>query len=307
MGDNGDGEFPSDDITIVIGYPEGSSTDAAARNLAPIVSDITGQNVAVQNLDPQPRAGGEVAGMEPDGHTIFHSYTPSLVTANLVEEPGWTVPDLEPLGRIGIYSTVLAVNPDHGIEDPEDLFGRYQDGEFTQTCGLGVAHPWHIANVFLRDQYGMEWDTFVSYDSGAEQGAGIVGNEVPAGVAGDFTIMDQYESGDVDILCSLASEQTPIVEEQGIETWTDLGYDEMDFITNFNHDYFAPPGTPDDIADQWEEILEEAHDSDEFREHEEETTFMRGWAGRDEVGDNVDLLHNDLPDMIDMDGLEDDV
>src|SRR5688572_9433888 len=69
-----DEEFPGDEpITIYVGQDAGGSTDLIARALAEGVSDDLGVAVTVEN---KPGANGalaaqELAGEEPDGHTLM--------------------------------------------------------------------------------------------------------------------------------------------------------------------------------------------------------------------------------------------
>ena len=99
--------YPDRPITMIVAFPPGGGTDAAARTLARFMQMALGQPVVVNN---RAGAGGELGFSElararPDGYTIGFINTPNVVTipierrvryrledfsliANVVDDPG---------------------------------------------------------------------------------------------------------------------------------------------------------------------------------------------------------------------------
>lgn len=302
-GDN-NGEFPSDTIRIVVGYPEGSLTDSVARVLAPVIGENAGVDVVVENMDgaAQMRAAGEMYHQrEPDGHHWFASYTPSLVTAALLEDVDFDVTDFRAFGRAMEYSFALVANSQYSGENVEDLINQYSEGGLSRTSGLNVGHPSYIASVLLRDEFGMEWETYVPYDGGNEQCRAIASDEVPAGIVADMSAIPFHEDGEVDIICSLADGGNDLTNSRDIPSWTDFGYDPIDYLGISNMDWFLPPDTPDDIVDQTETMLQNAVESDEATEFFDNNPYPQTWAGADEVQSNLEEIRETLPEIVNFD------
>src|SRR5690606_683445 len=71
-GDDDVVDYPTEDITLVVPYPAGSGPDTWARVMAQGLEEELDVSVIVQNLEGGASTIGllEVAGEEPDGHTI---------------------------------------------------------------------------------------------------------------------------------------------------------------------------------------------------------------------------------------------
>lgn len=74
-------EFPSKTVRLIIGFPPGGSNDVLARNVAPKLGELLGQQVVVEN---RPGANATiateyVAKFTPDGHAIMIGSSSPLV------------------------------------------------------------------------------------------------------------------------------------------------------------------------------------------------------------------------------------
>ena len=65
--------YPSRSIRLVVGFPPGGGVDVVARLFADKLSASLGQSVVVENRPGASGsiAGRQVAGAEPDGHTVL--------------------------------------------------------------------------------------------------------------------------------------------------------------------------------------------------------------------------------------------
>jgi len=74
-------QFPTRNVTIVVPYPPGSTSDLLPRAIAPLLSQSLGVPVVVEN---RPGAGGNVGaaavakGGDASGHTVLMAPTPVL-------------------------------------------------------------------------------------------------------------------------------------------------------------------------------------------------------------------------------------
>lgn len=108
-------QYPSKPIRIVIQFPAGGATDAAARILGQALTQSMGQPVLVDN---RPGADGAIAAElvakgAPDGYTLFlASNTPMMQVPLLRRNPPYhPVTDFTPITSVGRYIFILVVNP----------------------------------------------------------------------------------------------------------------------------------------------------------------------------------------------------
>ncbi|MGH8641929.1 MAG: Bug family tripartite tricarboxylate transporter substrate binding protein, partial [Burkholderiales bacterium] len=139
--------FPSEPIKIVVPFPAGGNTDVTARLVAPIMQEILGQPVVIEN-----RAGaggmiaaGAVMSSKPDGHTLMMG-TNSTVSVGPNIFPNWPYDPVKGIAPISIIQTVpfaLVVKAGSPIKSVEDLvkLAKEKPGEITQAhAGTGTSN-----------------------------------------------------------------------------------------------------------------------------------------------------------------------
>src|SRR6185436_7043206 len=109
------GAYPNHQITIVVGFSAGGSTDIVARLIAEEMRRTWGQPVVVDN---RPGAGGNigaaiVAKAKPDGYTLLMgSVGPLAINASLYPKmPYDNLKDFTPICLVVHVPNMLVVNP----------------------------------------------------------------------------------------------------------------------------------------------------------------------------------------------------
>src|ERR1700693_1061409 len=111
--------YPARPVRLLVGFPPGGGSDVAGRIVANRLSEVWGQQVAVEN---KPGAGSHLAieiaaHANPDGYTmvLVGGSIPlyGLMIASIHYDPE---ADLTPVTLVGTYPNVLAVprTPPHG-------------------------------------------------------------------------------------------------------------------------------------------------------------------------------------------------
>jgi tripartite-type tricarboxylate transporter receptor subunit TctC len=107
--------YPSRSIRLVVGFPPGGGIDVVARLFADKLSATLGQSVVVENRPGASGsiAGRQVAGAEPDGHTILVNSNSMVVNQVMSPATGLNVErDLVPILSVAPQSIILAAAPD---------------------------------------------------------------------------------------------------------------------------------------------------------------------------------------------------
>ena len=143
-------QYPSKPVRIVLQFPAGGSTDAAARILGQALSQSMGQPVLVEN---RPGADGAIAAESvvkaaPDGYTMFlASNTPMMQVPLLRKAPPYDpLTDFTPISDVGRYIFILVVNPALPVKSVAELIaharanpGRLNFGSFSSVGQLVFA------------------------------------------------------------------------------------------------------------------------------------------------------------------------
>ena len=106
--------YPSRNITIIVPFPPGASTDLVARYLAPKLKEALGQTVIVENKSGAGSLIGAtyVAKAAPDGYTLLLGTVGTAVTNQFLYKkmPYDTATAFAPVALFGEVANVLAVN-----------------------------------------------------------------------------------------------------------------------------------------------------------------------------------------------------
>src|SRR3954451_19298899 len=116
--------FPGKAITTVVGFEPGGGTDTTARIIAPVLGELLGQQVVVEN---RAGAGGDiavdyVAKASPDGYTLVLANVGALaVNPHILKTPYDPLKDLAPISMAVVFPNVLVVQPSLPVKSVQDF------------------------------------------------------------------------------------------------------------------------------------------------------------------------------------------
>lgn len=250
--------YPEKPITIVVGFPPGTSTDAVARILANKMGKDLGQPFIVEN---KPGVGGSlgagiVARAKPDGYTLVLSATaPMNINPHVYKSlPYDAGNDFEAVGQTTWLPYILVINNTKNIKTFQDLIGyAKKNPEKLTYASIGKGTTSHLLMESLMKRTGTKM-VHIPYSGSTQSQTDVIGGNVDMTFDTVVSAMPHVKSGKLNALAvSVANRaklapDVPTIQEQGIK--------------NFNMGawlgIFAPKGTPRAIVDKLHTELNKA-------------------------------------------------
>ena len=168
-------------VTIIVPYAPGGTSDILARLLAPKLSEAIGQPVIVEN---KPSSSGNigadyVAKAPGDGHTLLITDVGTLATQpNLVKKLSFDVQkDLVPVTMVMFSPYLFAVHPSVPAGTLQELIAYDKANPGKLNVGTsGVGSVQHLTALVIAKKYGLKWG-IVPYRGGAAAIRAVVSNE----------------------------------------------------------------------------------------------------------------------------------
>ncbi len=297
----GDGEYPSQSLTNVVPYDEGGGSDVIVRQIMPIVSDELGEDIQIDNMPGASglRGAGHVMNAEPDGYTFLKINVQLASITAMINPPDFEFSDLKGLCVVGGSPLAVIANPDLELEGLQDAIDRYENGELDNIGGLGAMFL--VQAVILRDQYGLDWNSYIQYDGSGPVVQAVASGEVPLGIVSDAAAEGAIESGDVEGAVVLHSSGSIAMPET--DTITDQGFDDMDFVGEATRCTWVPPETPEDRIETLSEAIRTGIEAEETQEWAEESGNRLEWEPADQADAYMEEVWEEVPERIDIDEL----
>ena len=168
-------------VTIIVPYAPGGTSDILARLIAPKLSEGIGQPVIVEN---KPSASGNigadfVAKAAGDGHTLLITDAGTLATQpSLVKKLSFDVQkDLVPVTMVMFSPYLLAVHPSVPAATFDELVAYAKANPGKLNIGnSGVGSIQHLTSIVIQRKRGVDW-VHVPYRGGAAAIRAVVSNE----------------------------------------------------------------------------------------------------------------------------------
>ncbi|MDT2023700.1 tripartite tricarboxylate transporter substrate binding protein [Methylocella sp. CPCC 101449] len=245
-------DYPSKPVRILIGLPAGGGADLLCRYFADQLAKATNQTVVVEN---RPGAGGNlatqaVASAKPDGYTLLFS-TSNPLTGNfyLYKNLGFKLSDFVPITTLARAAFVLVVSGKSDIHSVAELTKSLKEKGTRARYGAPTSISLASAEIYL-DAIGVNAQR-VPYKASA-----MAATELAAGDL-DFFFMDSTgvkgpaERGQVRMLAVTSPQRISLAPD--VPTMQEQGVADFDMTPWFA--IFAPVGTPQDIRDKLEGLL----------------------------------------------------
>jgi tripartite-type tricarboxylate transporter receptor subunit TctC len=251
-------DWPKRPVSVIVGYPAGSATDAAARVVTGALAKKLGQPVIIENRGGADGniAGRAIARSEPNGYTMGFSVTTSWALAlNMQPQQMGFDPqkDFAPVSLLGDTHYLLIVNADLGVNSVADLVAlakRSKPGtlNFSSTGDGSIAH---LGMLIIAKKLGIEM-THVPYKSTAQSIIDVASGVIQLQLATISPTIPLVQAGKVRILGIASDRRSPLMPD--IPTLAEQG---AATTASFSFGFVFPTGTPEAIVKRSSEALQD--------------------------------------------------
>lgn len=259
-------DFPTRQITIVVGLAPGGITDITARIYAEALSKSIGQRVVVENRQGAGGAVGAAAvqNAPPDGHTvlIFSGSQHMAVPAMAAGAPYEPLKGFAPVTLLFHLATLITVPDALPVKTLAELFelGKKKPGGLT-FGSPGVGTPSHMLAAVL----GRATNTpmqFAHYRGGGPMMADLITGRVDFALSSYTAAKGHFLEKKLRALAIDADKRWPVMPQ--VPTLTELGHGNEKVASWFG--VAAPAGTPPAIVKKLnEEFIKASRDSELVR------------------------------------------
>lgn len=272
--------YPSKNITIIVGFNPGGGVDTAVRGIQPYLQKYIGKTVMVENRPGNQglTAMNYVGESKPDGYTLL-ACTNAMTLNSMIFPEAYKLKKPAEEAMIPIYSWVngdcngIYVSKDSPYRTFDDLVKAAQTKGIKVGCS-GVGSTDHITFITIQKTYRGKWD-IVPMDSASEVVTGVLGGQLDAGSSSPAAAgMDPSR---VRMLVVTSSER--ISKWPDVATFVEMGKPELNI--QFVIGLMAPTGTPKEIIEKIETAMENARNDSEYlawAEQSKQPIGEEGWG-----------------------------
>lgn len=218
--------YPEKQITMVVPFPAGGTSDSLARILAKNVGAAMGTSIIVEN---KPGVEGQIAAQDiakarPDGYRI------GLVTAGnlsalpaMRSQPPYDVQrDFTPIADIARYAFFLYVNPEVPVKNFKDFvsYAKANPGKMSYATGNNTGV---LLFAQLKQQFGIDL-VHVPYKGEPPAMTDLLGGRVQAMIA-TAAGLPFSKDGKLNVFVSVLNERTPLAPN--VPFFKELGLGEL--------------------------------------------------------------------------------
>ena len=242
-------DFPNKAIRLVVPFPPGGATDAAARLVAVKMSEHWGQPVLVDN---RAGAGGNVgsdlvAKSPADGYTLVMGVTGShaINTSLYSKMPYDPVTDFAAISQVAVVPNVLVVHPSVPAKNLAELvaLAKKEPGKLNY-ASLGNGTAAHLGMEMLKSDAGVDI-THVPYKGSAPAVSDLLAGQVQMMVDGLPSALPHVKAGKLRAIALTSLRRSPSLPDLPTIAETYPG-----FYADAWSGLFAPKGTPQPVVDK---------------------------------------------------------
>ena len=247
--------FPSRPIRLVVGYSPGGGNDLIARIVAAKLQDKLGQPVVVDNKPgAQSIVAAEiVAKAPPDGYTLLIAPSGPMtinpaVYAKLPYDP---VRDFVPISLLAEFPLLLVVGAEQPVKSVKELV-EYARSNPKLANYASSATPFQLASELFNQRTGSSFQ-HIPYRGSGDAVQAVLAGQVLMTIADSGPMAGPLKSGKLRALAITTAKRPPAFPD--VPTFTESGISDMEI--ELWTGVVAPNGTPQDIVERLQDVIED--------------------------------------------------
>jgi tripartite-type tricarboxylate transporter receptor subunit TctC len=235
--------YPSRQITLVVPFPPGGSTDVAARIMAEKMRPILGQPVIIENVGGAGGsiAVGRVARAQPDGYTIDIGQWDTHVGSIIYKLNYDLETDFAPIGLISVNPQLLVARKNLPANRLNELAAWMKanpgDAKFVNQNAAAL-----ISGLLLEKMTGTKV-TYIPYRGAGPAMTDLISGQVDLLVIQGAAALPQVRAGTIKAVANLSSKRSASMPD--IPTSDETGVPGLYMSGWFG--FWAPKGTPKEV------------------------------------------------------------
>ena len=235
--------YPSRQITLIVPFPPGGSTDVAARILAEHMRARLGQPVVIENVGGAGGsiAVGRVARAAPDGYTIDIGQWDTHVGSIIYKLDYDLQKDFEPIGLISNNPQLMVAKKDLPAGNLKELIAwmKANPGKINYVNQNAAAN---VTGVMFEKLTGQKFH-YIPYRGAGPAMTDLVSGQVDLLVVQGAVALPQIRAGKIKAIANLSPQRSASMSD--IPTSDETGVPGLYMSGWFG--FFAPKGTPKDV------------------------------------------------------------
>lgn len=247
--------WPTKPIRLVVGYSAGGGNDLIARIVAAKLQDKLGQPIVVDNKPgAQSIVAAEiVAKAPPDGYTLLIAPSGPMtinpaVYSKLPYDP---VRDFVPISLLAEFPLLLVVGDEQPPKTLKELveYGRANPKLANYAAS---ATPFQLASELFNQRTGSAFQ-HIPYRGSGDAVQAVLGGQVLMAIADSGPMAAPLKAGKLRALGITTAKRPPAFPD--VPTFTEQGIADMEF--ELWTGIVAPTGTPPDIVERLQDVIED--------------------------------------------------
>ena len=238
--------YPSRQVTIVVPFPPGGSTDVVGRIMAEKMRPLLGQPVIIENVGGAGGsiAVGRVARAAPDGYTIDIGQWDTHVGSIIYPLNYDLQKDFEPIGLISVNPQLMVAKKALPADDLKGLVAwmKANPGKITFVNQNAAAQ---VSGILLQQLTGTQVQ-FIPYRGAGPAMTDLISGQVDLLVVQGAVALPQVRGGTIKAIVNLSPNRSASMPD--IPTSDEGGVPGLYMSGWFG--FFAPRRTPKDIIDK---------------------------------------------------------
>jgi tripartite-type tricarboxylate transporter receptor subunit TctC len=235
--------YPSRQITLVVPFPPGGSTDVAARIMAERMRAPLGQPLIIENIGGAGGsiAVGRVARAAPDGYMIDIGQWDTHVGSIIYKLDYDLQKDFEPIGLVSVNPQLMVAKKDLPADNLKDLVAwmKSNPGKINFVNQNAAAN---VSGVLFEKLTGQKLH-YIPYRGAGPAMTDLVSGQVDLLVVQGAVALPQIRAGKIKAIANLSPKRSASMPD--IPTSDESGVPGLYMSGWFG--FFAPKGTPKDV------------------------------------------------------------